>query len=307
LENLEEKQIGVLMGGLSTEREVSISTGNSVCEAMIRMGLNISPIHVDQNIVDDLQNIDLAFNALHGTYGEDGSIQGLLEYLKIPYTGSGVLGSALAFDKLKTKEILKSHNIPTADYEVLYRNRKETIQRTLELPVVVKPTNQGSSFGISIVQKENQWKLALENAFKYSKEIIIEKFIKGRLLAIGMNSEEPMPIIQINPKSEFYDYEAKYTSGKTEYICPANLTRNEIDRCNEVSKKVFRILRGRGLPRVDIILDDNGVPFVLEMNTIPGMTPTSLLPMAALEMGIDFDQLVMEILKKARLDHGEPS
>ena len=307
MENLEEKQIGVLMGGLSTEREVSISTGNSVCEAMIRMGLNISPIHVDQNIVDDLQNIDLAFNALHGTYGEDGSIQGLLEYLKIPYTGSGVLGSALAFDKLKTKEILKSHNIPTADYEVLYRNRKETIQRTLELPVVVKPTNQGSSFGISIVQKENQWKLALENAFKYSKEIIIEKFIKGRLLAIGMNSEEPMPIIQINPKSEFYDYEAKYTSGKTEYICPANLTRNEIDRCNEVSKKVFRILRGRGLPRVDIILDDNGVPFVLEMNTIPGMTPTSLLPMAALEMGIDFDQLVMEILKKARLDHGEPS
>ena len=307
MENLEEKQIGVLMGGLSTEREISISTGNSVCEALVRMRLNISPIHVDQNIADRLRNIDLVFNALHGTYGEDGCIQGLLEYLKIPYTGSGVLGSALAFDKLKTKEILKSHDIPTADYEVFYRNQKETIQRTLELPVVVKPTNQGSSFGVSIVNEETQWKPALENAFKYSKAIIIEKFIKGRLLAIGMNGDRPMPIVQINPKSEFYDYEAKYTSGETEYICPAKLTTKEIEICNKVSKKVVRVLHGRGLPRVDIILHEDGTPFVLEMNTIPGMTPTSLLPMAALEMGVEFDQLVMEILKKARLDHGEPS
>ena len=295
------------MGGLSSEREVSISTGNSVCEAMIRMGLNISPIDVDQNIVEKLQHIDLAFNALHGTYGEDGTIQGLLEYLKIPYTGSGVLGSALAYDKLKTKEILKSHEIPTADHEVFYRSQKETIQRSLELPVVVKPNNQGSSFGVSIVLKENQWKPALENAFQYSKEIIIEKFIKGKLLAIGMNNEEPMPIIHIRPKSGFYDYEAKYTPGKTEYLCPADLTKNEIGNCNEVSRKVFKVLRGRGLPRVDIILDNDGTPFVLEMNTIPGMTPTSLLPMAALEMGIDFDQLVFEILKTAQLDYGESS
>ena len=295
------------MGGLSTEREVSISSGNSVCEAMMRMGLNISPIHVDKNIANKLQNIDLAFNALHGTYGEDGSIQGLLEYLKIPYTGSGIVGSALAFDKLKSKEILKSHEIPTADYEVFHKNQKETIQRSLKLPVVVKPTNQGSSFGVSIVLKENQWKPALENAFQYSKEIIIEKYIKGKLLAIGMNCDEPMPIVHIKPKSGFYDYEAKYTSGKTEYFCPANLAENEISNCNEVSRKVFEVLRGRGLPRVDIILSEDGTPFVLEMNTIPGMTPTSLLPMAALEMGMDFDQLVMEILIKARLDYGEPS
>ncbi len=295
------------MGGFSTERDVSFSTGNSVCEAMIRMGLNISSIHVDENIVSNLQKIDLAFNALHGTYGEDGSIQGLLEFFKIPYTGSGVVGSALAFDKLKTKEILKSHEIPTANYEVFYGNQKETIQRNLELPVVVKPTNQGSSFGVSIVRKENQWKPALENAFKYSKEIIVEKFIKGKLLAIGMNGVETMPIVHINPKSGFYDYEAKYISGKTEYFCPADLTKNQINNCNEGSKKVFKVLRVRGLPRVDIILDDDGTPFVLEMNTIPGMTPTSLLPMAALEMGMDFDQLVMGILQKAQLDYGEPS
>ena len=295
------------MGGLSKEREVSISTGNSVCEAMTRMRLNVSPIHVDQNIVDKLQNIDLAFNALHGTYGEDGSIQGLLEYFKIPYTGSGVTGSALAYDKLKTKEVLKFHGIPTADYEIFYRNQNQDIKRNLNLPVVVKPTNQGSSFGVSIVEKENQWIQALENAFNYSNEIIVEKFITGKLLAIGMNGEQPMPIVHILPKSGFYDYEAKYTSGKTEYICPAKLSEKEAHKCKEVSKNVFKVLRGRGFPRVDIILDNENTPYVLEMNTVPGMTPTSLLPMAAQEIGMNFDDLVIEILKTAQLDHGVPS
>ena len=185
------------MGGLSTEREVSLSTGNSVVEAMIRKGLKVFPIDVDRNIANNLKGIDLAFNALHGTYGEDGCIQGLLEYLKIPYTGSGVTGSALAYDKLKTKEILKLHGIPTADYEVFYRNQNQHIKRNLDLPVVVKPTNQGSSFGVNIVNKENQWVQALENAFNYSEEVIVEKFIAGKLLAIGMNGEQPMPIVQI--------------------------------------------------------------------------------------------------------------
>ena len=295
------------MGGLSTEREVSLSTGNSVVEAMIRKGLKVFPIDVDRNIANNLKGIDLAFNALHGTYGEDGCIQGLLEYFKIPYTGSGVTGSALAYDKLKTKEILKFHGIPTADYEVFYRNQNQHIKRNLDLPVVVKPTNQGSSFGVNIVNKENQWVQALENAFNYSEEIIVEKFIAGKLLAIGMNGEQPMPIVQIRPKSGFYDYEAKYTSGKTEYICPAKLSKKETNKCQEVSKKVFKVLRGRGFPRVDIILDNKNIPYVLEMNTVPGMTSTSLLPMAAREVGMDFDDLVIEILKKAQLDHGVPS
>ena len=301
----ENKKIGVLMGGLSSEREISLSTGNSVVEAMTRKGLKAFPIDVDRNIAKALQEIDLAFIALHGTYGEDGCIQGVLEYLKIPYTGPGVAGSALAYDKLKTKEILKFHEIPTADYEVFYKN--QPIKRSLDLPVVVKPTNQGSSFGVSIVNTEDQWEPALESAFEYSEEIIVEKFIEGRLLAIGMNGEMPMPIVHISPKSGFYDYEAKYTSGKTEYLCPANLSAHEINKCNEVSIKVFKVLRGRGLPRVDIILDDEGTPYVLEMNTIPGMTPTSLLPMAARKMGIDFDDLVLEILKTAQLDYGDPS
>ncbi|MBT3667129.1 MAG: D-alanine--D-alanine ligase [Opitutae bacterium] len=293
------------MGGLSPEREVSIVTGNSVLDALKRKGLNALPIHVDHNIGDTLKSnqIDVAFLALHGTFGEDGCVQGLLEYFKIPYTASGVMGSALAYDKLKSKEILKFHGIPTANYEVLYKNQE--ISRTLDLPVVVKPTNQGSSLGVTIVKDESQWKPALETAFAYSEEVMVEKFIDGKLLAIGMNELTPMPIIHIRPKSGFYDYEAKYTSGKTEYICPADIVEDEADRCRQVATQVFHVLRGRGFPRVDVILDNQGIPQVLEMNTIPGMTPTSLLPMAAQEMGVEFDDLVVEILKTAQLDYTE--
>ena len=291
------------MGGLSPEREVSIITGNSVLEALNRKGLTAFPIHVDHNIGVTLKSnpIDVAFLALHGTFGEDGCIQGLLEYFKIPYTASGVMGSALAYDKLKSKEILKFHGIPTPDYEVFYKYHE--ISRTLDLPVVVKPTNQGSSLGVTIVKDESQWKPALETAFAYSEEVMVEKFIDGKLLAIGMNEMTPMPIIHIRPKSGFYDYEAKYTSGKTEYICPADIEEDEADRCRQVAIKVFQVLRGRGFPRVDVILDGKGTPQVLEMNTIPGMTPTSLLPMAAQEMGMEFDDLVVEILKTAQLEH----
>jgi D-alanine-D-alanine ligase len=301
--NLTNKTIGVLMGGLSPEREVSIVTGNSVLEAINRKGLIALPIHVDHNIGETLKSnpIDLAFLALHGTFGEDGCIQGLLEYFKIPYTGSGVLGSALAYDKLKSKEILKFHGIPTADYEVF--NKNQEIRRNLELPVVVKPTNQGSSLGVTIVHKESEWKPALDTAFAYSDEVIAEKFIEGKLLAIGMNGITPMPIVHIRPKSGFYDYEAKYTLGKTEYICPADIGENEAERCRQTATQVLRVLKGRGFPRVDVILDAHGIPQVLEMNTIPGMTPTSLLPMAAREMGLGFDDLVIEILKTARLDY----
>ena len=291
------------MGGLSPEREVSIITGNSVLEALNRKGLTAFPIHVDHNIGETLKSnpIDVAFLALHGTFGEDGCIQGLLEYFKIPYTASGVMGSALAYDKLKSKEILKFHGIPTPDYEVFYKYHE--ISRTLDLPVVVKPTNQGSSLGVTIVKDESQWKPALETAFAYSEEVMVEKFIDGKLLAIGMNEMTPMPIIHIRPKSGFYDYEAKYTSGKTEYICPADIEEGEADRCRQVAIQVFQVLRGRGFPRVDVILDGQGTPQVLEINTIPGMTPTSLLPMAAQEMGMEFDDLVVEILKTAQLDY----
>ena len=293
------------MGGLSLEREVSIITGNSVVTAINRKGLNALPIYVDHNIGETLKSdpIDLAFIALHGSFGEDGCIQGLLEYFKIPYTGAGVMGSALAYDKLKSKEILKFHGIPTANYEVFHKNKK--VFRNLDLPVVVKPINQGSSLGVTIVREKEQWESALENAFTYSQEVIVEEFIEGKLLAIGMNGVKPMPIVHIRPKSGFYDYEAKYTSGKTEYICPADIGEDEADRCRKTATQVFQLLRGRGFPRVDVILDDHGIPQVLEMNTIPGMTPNSLLPMAAQKMGLEFDDLVVEILKTAQRDYPE--
>ncbi len=304
MERLIDKTIGILMGGLSPEREVSLTTGKAVLAAVQSKGLKGVAIDVDHNIARSLdQNrIDLAFIALHGTYGEDGAIQGLLEYMKIPYTGSGVLGSALAYNKLKSKEIFKQHGIPTADYQVIGKSERSSFTRTLELPVVVKPTDQGSSIGISIVREESEWQKALDLAFTYSEEILVEKYMDGKLLAIGMVGEKPLPIVEIRPKSGFYDYESKYTAGRTEYICPAQLSEEELKRCEETAVKVFRVLKGRGVPRVDVILD-NELPYVLEMNTIPGMTPTSLLPMAAKQAGMDFDALVVEILNRARLDY----
>ncbi len=274
-------------------------------EAIKRNGLDAVALDVDRKIAVNLEKskIDIAFIALHGTFGEDGTIQGILEYAKIPYTGSGVLGSSIAYDKVKSKEIFKFNGIPSADYQVFNRSQKNKTSRSLDLPVVVKPSTQGSSIGISIVKQESEWPKALELAFKYSEEVLVEKFIEGRLLAIGMNGEQPFPVVHIKPKSEFYDYESKYTQGKTEYICPAELSAEEKSRCEEIAVKVVRALKGRGVPRVDAILDDQGTPHVLEMNTIPGMTPISLLPMAAKKAGLNFDELVMKILKTAQLDY----
>lgn len=300
------KKIGVLMGGLSPERDVSLVTGKAVHEAMKRKGLNTVLIDVDTQIANRLatSNLDMAFIALHGTFGEDGTIQGILEYMKIPYTGSGVLGSALAYDKVASKELFKYHGIPTADYQIFLKEKRKQTKRTLELPVVVKPSNQGSSIGVSIVKSDSDWEKALDMAFSYSQEVLVESFIEGRLIAIGMKESQTLPIVHIRPKSGFYNYEAKYTAGKTEYICPpTDLSTTEICRCEEVATQVFKILRGRGFPRLDAIVDKQGVPYILEMNTIPGMTATSLLPMAARQAGLEFDDLVIEILKTARLDY----
>jgi D-alanine-D-alanine ligase len=261
-------------------------------------------IDVDHNIGATLakRKVDLACIALHGTWGEDGTIQGILEYLKIPYTGSGVLGSSIAYNKVVSKEIFMERGIPTAPYQVITAEDRGRVKRMLDLPVVVKPADQGSSIGVSIVRTESKWEAALDQAFEVSEEILIEQFIEGKLLAVGMNGPLPMPIVEIVPKSGFYDYEAKYTEGKTDYVCPAQLTPKEAQQCRDASVRVFKALKGRGFPRVDLILDKS-TSYVLEMNTIPGMTPTSLLPMAARESGLEFDDLVIEILKNARLDY----
>ena len=304
MKSLEQKKIGVLMGGLSPEREVSLTSGQEIFNAIQRKGLNAEMIDVDHTIGATLaeHKIDLACIALHGTWGEDGTIQGILEYLKIPYTGSGVLGSSIAYNKVVSKEIFMERSIPTAPYQVITMEDRKTTKRTIDLPVVVKPSDQGSSIGVSVVQNDSQWEPALDQAFETSEEVLVEQFIEGKLLAIGMNGPQPMPIVEIVPKSGFYDYEAKYTEGKTKYMCPAELTSKEAQQCQDTSVRVFKALKGRGFPRVDVILNQ-GTPYVLEMNTIPGMTPTSLLPMAARESGLEFDDLVINILENARLDY----
>ncbi|TDJ60291.1 MAG: D-alanine--D-alanine ligase [Nitrospina sp.] len=302
---MKQKTIGVLMGGLSPERKVSLTSGQEIFNALKSKGLNATLVDVDHNIGASLaeRKIDLAWIALHGTFGEDGTIQGILEYLKIPYTGSGVLGSAVAYNKVVSKEIFMERGIPTALYQVIHAEDRNRVMPKLDFPVVVKPSDQGSSIGVSIVRSESKWETALDLAFDVSEEVLIEKYIAGKLLAVGMNGPQPMPIVEIVPKSGFYDYEAKYTAGKTDYVCPAELTPEAVDRCNDTAVRVFKALKGRGFPRVDLILDENGTPYVLEMNTIPGMTPTSLLPMAARKAGLEFDELVIEILKRAQLDY----
>jgi len=304
LESLKGKTIGVLMGGISPEREVSLSTGKEVHDAIVKQGLKATMIDVDHNIATRLQkeNIDLAFIALHGNYGEDGTIQGVLEYARVPYTGSGVLGSAVAYNKIVSKQVFLQNGIPTAPYQTMRKQDQASLKRSLDLPVVVKPPDQGSSIGVTIVRDEAEWDAALDLAFQYSEEIMVEQFIEGKLLAIGLRGDTALPIVEIRPKSGFYDYESKYTAGKTEYICPAELLEKDAARCREVAIQVFRVLQGRGFPRVDVILDADGTPYVLEMNTIPGMTPTSLLPMAAKEAGLSFEDLVVEILNTAQRD-----
>ncbi|MCH7651225.1 MAG: D-alanine--D-alanine ligase, partial [Nitrospinae bacterium] len=274
---MKQKTIGVLMGGLSPERKVSLTSGQEIFNALKSKGLNATRVDVDHNIGASLaeRKIDLAWIALHGTFGEDGTIQGILEYLKIPYTGSGVLGSAVAYNKVVSKEIFMERGIPTAPYQVIHAEDRNRVMPQLDFPVVVKPSDQGSSIGVSIVRSESKWETALDLAFDVSEEVLIEKYIAGKLLAVGMNGPQPMPIVEIVPKSGFYDYEAKYTTGKTDYVCPAELTPEAVDRCNDTAVRVFKALKGRGFPRVDLILDENGTPYVLEMTTIPGMTPTS--------------------------------
>lgn len=294
------------MGGLSPEREISLTTGCAVLAALQGKGLKAVELDADRKLAQKLVNVkpDIAFVALHGNFGEDGAVQGMLEYCGIPYTGSGVLGSALAYNKVASKRIFRQADIPTADFQVLDQDDPPP-RSPLPLPVVVKPADQGSSLGVSIVRQDAEWQPSLELAFDLAEEVLVEQFIDGKLLAIGMREADPLPIVHIQPQSGFYDYEAKYTVGKTQYECPARLTPKEEATCRDTAVQVFHALRGRGFPRVDVILSEDGIPYVLEMNTIPGLTPTSLLPKAAAQAGWTFEDLVMEILNGARLDNPE--
>ena len=295
-----------MMGGLSREREISLKTGKAIQKALTEKGYTVTPIDVGNDIAEKLvkEKIEWAFLALHGRFGEDGTIQGMLELMRIPYTGSGVLASALAMHKIMTKKFFLCEKIPTPRFEVFHREEitKDLPKKnSLPLPVVVKPAREGSTIGISIVQKDEELGPALKKAGEYDEEILVEEFMKGREITVGILENIPLPIIEIVPKSGFYDYYSKYTKGETQYILPARIPREKYLYAQEISLKAFQILDCSGVARVDLMTDENENPYVIDVNTMPGMTETSLLPKAASYAGIPFGDLVERILLGASL------
>nr|MBP8036658.1 D-alanine--D-alanine ligase [Negativicutes bacterium] len=306
--HMQRKKIGVLMGGPSAEREVSLNTGKAIVAALQEKNYNVVGIDLDPaHFVQQLQEhqIDIVFNALHGLYGEDGKLQGALEMLGIPYTGSGVLASAMAMDKAVSKRLFQSAGIPTPRYQLLKRRERmgeailNGILDEFEVPFVVKPSTQGSTIGLTIVQEPEELAVALEKAFNYDSEVLVEEFVDGSELTVGILGglqPEALPIVEIVPYSGIYDYHAKYTKGATEYFVPARVDEATTRLTQEVALAAFKILGCSGIARVDVRLDPSNHPYVLEVNTIPGMTATSLVPKAAAAVGMSFPELCERIL-----------
>jgi D-alanine-D-alanine ligase len=295
---LTDKKIGVLMGGVSAERAVSLRSGNAIYTALLGLGYNAVPIDVGPDICYALTNerIELAFLALHGGYGENGSIQGMLEVLGIPYTGSGVLASALAMDKEASKKVFLYHGIPIPPFVALSKEQKAK-SKEFDLPWVVKPATEGSSVGVSIVKNNDDFEEAFEKALSYGSTVIIEKYIGGQEVQIGILNEKVLGGVEVRPSLEFYSYEAKYTAGLTEYVLPPEIDSKAYERSKKIALFSHMALGCSGATRVDLRLDKEGNPYVLEINTIPGMTETSLLPKIARLAGFDFPALIEEILR----------
>ncbi|MBL0226637.1 MAG: D-alanine--D-alanine ligase [Geobacteraceae bacterium] len=302
---MKSKKIGVLMGGLSAEREVSLKSGAAVHQALLDRGYRATAIDVGRDLAAVLvqEQIEAAFIALHGRYGEDGCVQGLLELLEIPYTGSGVLASALAMHKLYSKQTFASSGILTAPFHHFRRGEQVRISElAFGLPLVVKPVQEGSSVGVSIVREEGQLEAALEEAFRHDSEILIEQYIKGQEVQVGILDDRPIGAIEIVPKNEFYDFEAKYTDGMAEHIFPARLDADLYRKAQQIGLAAHTALGCSGYSRVDLLVTDTGDCYVLEVNTLPGMTALSLLPeIAAKGAGLPFGTLVERIIESAAL------
>ncbi len=304
--------VAVVMGGPSAEREISLSTGKAIAAALREAGYaNVAEIDLDpQNFGRQLADCkaEVVFNAVHGLYGEDGRLQTLLEIAQIPYTGSGMIASVICMDKALTKRIFRDAGIPTPDCLIINSKEsdaKEKIMQHFKFPLVVKPASQGSSIGVEIVKEEAQLDEALKNAFSYSQDILVEEFIAGKELTVSMMQKDgeavALPVIHIAPHSGVYDFHSKYTKGETEYICPADLDEETTARVQEISRQAYRVMGCSGVARADVMLDEAGNGYVLEINTIPGMTATSLVPKAAAAAGISFPELCDIILQSASL------
>jgi D-alanine-D-alanine ligase len=299
---LTTKRIAVLMGGQSTEREISIRTGQAVLAALLKKGYNAIRLDMDASVAYRLRDVraQMVFIALHGAGGEDGTIQGMLETQRVPYTGSGVQACAMAMDKVVTKALLEYHGIPVPRGLVRTRSeRNARLPRGFALPVVVKPINQGSTVGISIVRRPQELAPAIQLALKYGETVLVEEYIKGRELTVGVVNDRPLPVVEIEAPQGFYDYAAKYTRGASVYKSPAPLPARTSKLLQSLALEVHRRLGCRAATRVDFRLDERGRPFVLELNTVPGMTEMSLLPMAAKVAHLTYEGLVEAILQSA--------
>jgi D-alanine-D-alanine ligase len=304
------KKIGVLMGGTSAERDVSVRSGLAIYQALQEMGYNSALIDVGKDIVNVLkkEKVRLAFFALHGGLGENGSIQGMLEVMGIRYTGSGVLASAIAMDKETSKKIFSYHGFPVAPHIVVNQKSKAKGKKAaglslpeidFPLPWVIKPASEGSSIGVGIIREEARLAQMLETAFHYGTKVMIEKYIEGKEVHIAVLGNRVLGGVEIRPSLEFYNYEAKYTSGLTEYIIPPEIDETVFENAKDIALRAHNALGCSGASRVDFRIEASGTPYILEVNTLPGMTATSLLPQIARFAGLDFKELIQEILRIA--------
>ncbi|MEL0629414.1 D-alanine--D-alanine ligase [Psychromonas aquatilis] len=298
-------KVAVLLGGNSAEREVSLKSGKAVLDALIRKGVDAHPIDPK---IDDISKIkslgfDRAFIVLHGRGGEDGTIQGFLNTLNIPFTGSDVSSSAIGMDKAKTKQIWQSCQLPTANYQIIIKDNFDPttvsdILNRLSGCVMVKPVHEGSSIGMAKADTPEQLVDALNEAFKFDHKVLLESWITGDEFTVSILNGKALPAISMKTNNVFYDYQAKYQSTETQYLCPCGLAEDELTTLNQLAEEAFKAIGCVGWGRVDFMRDKNNNWFLLEVNTVPGMTETSLVPKAAKEAGISFDQLVLDILEQ---------
>jgi D-alanine-D-alanine ligase len=297
-------KVAVLFGGRSAEREVSLKSGAAVLAALQRSGVDAHAFDPAQRELSDLkkEKFDRVFIALHGRFGEDGTVQGALELMGIPYTGSGVMASAIAMDKWRTKLIWQATGLPMPEYEALSAPSDwNALADHLDLPMFVKPANEGSSVGISKVKTVEELPAAYAEAAKHDKVVIAESYVSGGEYTVTILNGRALPVIKIEPANEFYDYEAKYLRDDTRYLCPCGLSAEQESEMQRLAQEAFSVIGCQGWGRVDFLRGEDGKPYLLEINTSPGMTDHSLVPMAAKHAGINFEQLVLEILGAAHV------
>lgn len=295
-------KVAVLLGGRSAEREVSLKSGAAVMAALLRSGVDAYAFDPANRPLHELEVFDRVFIALHGRYGEDGTIQGALEIMDIPYTGSGVMASSVGMDKWRTKLLWHASGIATPDFELIdAASDFAAVEAKLGLPLFVKPANEGSSIGITKVRQTGKLRAAYEEAARSDPLVLAERFVGGGEYTVGILGDDALPVIRIVPTNEFYDYEAKYLRDDTQYLCPCGLSPEKEAQIRAEALQAFRIVGGRGWGRVDFLMDEGGQHYFIEVNTSPGMTDHSLVPMAAKAAGISFDALVLRILELARV------